>query len=53
LKIEEAAELLGISEASAKRWRAYARAWLFDEIQSSSTGIPRARSDDSVCHGEA
>lgn len=34
LKIEEAAEILGISEATAKRWWAYARAWLFQEIQS-------------------
>ena len=33
LKIEEAAEVLGISEATAKRWWAYARAWLFHEIQ--------------------
>lgn len=33
LKIPEAAEILGISEATAKRWWAYARAWLFDEIQ--------------------
>ena len=33
LKIEEAAEVLGISEATAKRWWVYARAWLFDEIQ--------------------
>ena len=32
LKIEEAAEVLGISEATAKRWWAYARAWLFNEI---------------------
>src|SRR6478736_2628518 len=34
LKIEEAAEVLGISEATAKRWWAYARAWLFHEIDS-------------------
>ena len=34
LKIEEAAEVLGISEATAKRWWAYARAWLFDAMQS-------------------
>jgi len=34
LKIEEAADVLGISEATAKRWWAYARAWLFDEINS-------------------
>ena len=32
LKIEEAAEVLGISEATAKRWWAYARAWRFNEI---------------------
>jgi RNA polymerase sigma factor (TIGR02999 family) len=35
LKIEEAAEVLGISKATAKRWWAYARAWLFNEIQSN------------------
>jgi len=34
LKIEEAADVLGISEATAKRWWAYARAWLFNEISS-------------------
>lgn len=34
LKIEEAAEVLGISEATAKRWWAYARAWLFHEIKT-------------------
>jgi len=34
LKIEEAAEILGISKATATRWWAYARAWLFDEIQN-------------------
>jgi len=32
LKIEEAAEVLGISKATAKRWWAYARAWLFHEV---------------------
>jgi RNA polymerase sigma factor (TIGR02999 family) len=32
LTIGEAAEVLGISEATAKRWWAYARAWLFEEI---------------------
>ena len=37
LKIEEAAEVLGISKATAKRWWAYARAWLFNEIQSTAT----------------
>ena len=32
LKIEEAAEVLGISKATANRWWAYAKAWLFNEI---------------------
>ena len=38
LKIEEAAEVLGISEATAKRWWAYARAWLFNEISAPPGG---------------
>jgi RNA polymerase sigma factor (TIGR02999 family) len=38
LKIEEAAEVLGISEATAKRWWTYAKAWLFNEIRSQSGG---------------
>jgi RNA polymerase sigma factor (TIGR02999 family) len=38
LKIEEAAEVLGISKATAKRWWAYAKAWLFNEIN-----VPPAR----------
>lgn len=33
MTIEEAAGVLGISEATAKRWWTYARAWLFEEIQ--------------------
>ncbi|MFO1475214.1 MAG: sigma-70 family RNA polymerase sigma factor [Verrucomicrobiota bacterium] len=32
LSIPEAAEVLGISEPTAKRWWAYARAWLFEAI---------------------
>jgi RNA polymerase sigma factor (TIGR02999 family) len=32
MTIEEAARVLGISEATAKRWWLYARAWLFAEI---------------------
>jgi RNA polymerase sigma factor (TIGR02999 family) len=32
LTIEEAAQIMGISPATAKRWWAYARAWLFVEI---------------------
>ena len=37
LKIDEAAEVLGISQATAKRWWAYARAWLFNEISGPSS----------------
>ncbi len=32
LKIDEAAEVLGISKATATRWWAYARAWLFNAL---------------------
>lgn len=39
LKIEEAADILGISESTAKRWWAYARAWLFNEIQSGEKDL--------------
>ncbi|HLH56326.1 MAG TPA: sigma-70 family RNA polymerase sigma factor [Verrucomicrobiae bacterium] len=35
LKIEAAAEVLGISEATAKRWWTYSRAWLFHEISDA------------------
>ena len=34
LSIGEAAELLGISVATANRWWTYSRAWLYDEIKS-------------------
>lgn len=34
LTFEEAAQVLNISEPTAKRWWAYARAWLFSEIKS-------------------
>ena len=33
LSIEEAAQVLGISAPTAKRYWAYARAWLFQEIE--------------------
>jgi RNA polymerase sigma factor (TIGR02999 family) len=33
LKIEEAAEVLQISERTAKRYWTFARAWLYDELQ--------------------
>lgn len=35
LTIEEAAATLDISEATAKRWWEYARAWLFSEVRDS------------------
>ena len=42
LTIEEAAGALGISVATANRWWAYARAWLFDQIQNpSQSNVPR------------
>jgi DNA-directed RNA polymerase specialized sigma24 family protein len=33
LKLPEAAEVLGISEPTAKRYWTFARAWLFREIR--------------------
>ena len=33
LSVEESAKILGISNPTAKRWWAYARAWLFDQIK--------------------
>jgi RNA polymerase sigma factor (TIGR02999 family) len=35
MTIEQAAAVLGISEATAKRWWIYARAWLYAEVQPS------------------
>jgi RNA polymerase sigma factor (TIGR02999 family) len=35
MTLEEAAEILGISASTAKRWWTYARAWLYREINSS------------------
>jgi RNA polymerase sigma factor (TIGR02999 family) len=37
MTFEEAAEVLGISVATAKRHWAYARAWLFDEIERNKS----------------
>jgi RNA polymerase sigma factor (TIGR02999 family) len=34
--IEEAAQLLGVSEPTAKRWWTYSRAWLYNEINKSN-----------------
>ena len=38
LTIEEAAEILGVSTPTAKRWWAYARAWLHKEIEDQKNG---------------
>ena len=37
MTFEEAAEVLGISVPTAKRHWAYARAWLYAEIQANKT----------------
>jgi len=44
LTFEEAAEVLGISVATAKRHWAYARAFLFEEIRAKKTNEPAAGS---------
>ena len=36
MTIEEAAQMLGISEPTAKRWWTYSRAWLYNEIKESN-----------------
>lgn len=38
LSVPEAAAALGISVASAERWWAYARTWLFSELQADGAG---------------
>ena len=40
LTIEEAAAALHISEATAKRWWVYVRAWLFSELQGRDEIFP-------------
>ncbi len=42
LTIAEAAEVLGISEPTAKRYWAYARAWLYREITKSEIRNPKS-----------
>ncbi len=37
LSFEETAEVLGVSVPTAKRWWAYARAWLYAEINPPET----------------
>lgn len=38
---EEAAQALGISERTAKRWWTFARAWLYREISATSSLAPK------------
>lgn len=40
LTLAEAAELIGISEPTAKRYWAYARAWLYHEIKAAQKAHP-------------
>lgn len=40
LTIEETAQALGISEATAKRWWVYARTWLFLRVNSKADEAP-------------
>jgi RNA polymerase sigma factor (TIGR02999 family) len=42
LSIPDAAAALGISVATAERWWAYARAWLYSELQSGEENPPVA-----------
>ena len=48
MTIEEAAGVLGISAATAKRWWTYTRAWLYQEIagDAESADGPPARSEN-------
>ena len=48
LRIEEAAEILGISEATANRWWAYSRAWLFSELNETPNQV-RGSFEDQDC----
>ena len=51
LSTPEAAKALGISVASAERWWAFARTWLFSELQeddSSRNSCHSMRGFDSV-----
>jgi DNA-directed RNA polymerase specialized sigma24 family protein len=39
---EQAAEILGTSAATTDRWRAYARAWLQNEVRDREDSVPKA-----------
>ena len=49
LTIEEAAGVLRISEATAKRWWIYSRAWLYAEVRPPSRRSPARFSFFSSC----
>jgi RNA polymerase sigma factor (TIGR02999 family) len=44
LTLEEAAGVLGVSEPTAKRWWAYARAWLFEECANQKPEVREVES---------
>ena len=49
MTIEEAAEVLDISPATAKRWWTYARAWLYREIAGDAASPPdHPRASDEI-----
>lgn len=48
LTIEETADVLGISTATAKRWWTYTRAWLYREISGEEAATP----EDPEANGE-
>ena len=48
LTITEAAEALGISEPTAKRWWTYARAWLYSDLKSQTALPPQPGTDSSA-----
>ncbi|HEX7379595.1 MAG TPA: ECF-type sigma factor, partial [Pirellulales bacterium] len=45
---QQAAELLGISRATAARHWAYARAWLFDRLRDDDTREEKKSADDEA-----
>jgi RNA polymerase sigma factor (TIGR02999 family) len=45
MTIEEAADAIGISTATAKRWWTYTRAWLYREISCDSAGEEKEKKD--------
>src|SRR5262249_18299997 len=59
LTIEQAAPILGISRTTAKRWRAYARAWLYQQVRAPNSFSSRCNlqigndSQRSISHKEA